>query len=90
MQMGWREGPFPKMASSLACLDVGASCWPEPCLGLSSGLPVWSFRGSWLPHSTEAFGWLAVGLLTGGCRALRVKIILMSLAEAAGPMIQPL
>lgn len=39
-QMAASESPFPRMASLRAGLDVGASCWPDPWLGVSSGLPV--------------------------------------------------
>ena len=56
MQMAERESPFPKPASFLARLLVAAAvgwnlgwvCQVDYC--------VWSFHGSWLPHSMEAFG----------------------------------
>ena len=66
-QMAEREGPFPKMASSLARLDVGASCWPEPGLGLSSGLPVCGLSvGLGFLTARRLLGGWRLGCLQGG------------------------
>lgn len=65
-EMAEREGPFPKMAS-LARLDVGASCWPEPGLGLSSGLPVCGLSvGLGFLTARRLLGGWRLGCLQGG------------------------
>lgn len=56
--MAEREGPFPRWLLHLR-LDVGASCWPEPGLGLSSGLHNVVFP--WVLASSQHGGFWVVG-----------------------------